>query len=142
MKRFLGMTLVTMMAVGCASVGQLHDRDAIERAVLRDAGRQRVAWDKHDADGLSAEMQQKFEETKSVQQLTVHIDSITVSGDSATVYATQQLTRTVSRGGADQQEVNTFKQKQQYKRGTDGSWSASGSAETLTAEAKTIQPKA
>ena len=147
MKRIVTQLAIVALAVGCSGVGTMKDQDAVRRAVLQDSARQRVAWEKKDARlalGESADtaaiatVQQQMDATQSVKQLTLHIDSINVNGDSASVVSTQTLSSVDASGQA---KTATVKQKQQYKKhGTE--WKAEGGAEQLTADAGTTKPKA
>ena len=147
MKRIVTQLAMVALAVGCSGVGAMKDQDAVRRAVLQDSARQRVAWEKKDArlalgEGADAaavaSIQQQMDSTQSVKQLTIHIDSIDLNGNSAAVVSTQTLSRVDASGSA---KTATIKQKQQYKKyGTE--WKAEGGAEQLTADAGTAKPKA
>ena len=102
----------------------MKDQDAVRRAVLQDSARQRVAWEKKDArlafgEGADAaavaSVQQQMDSTQSVKQLTIHIDSINVNGDSAAVVSTQTLSRVNASG---QPTSATIKQKTAYEMAT------------------------
>ena len=147
MKRIVTQLAIVALAVGCSGIGSMKDQDAVRRAVLQDSARQRVAWAKKDArlalgetaDSASlASVQQQMDSTEAVKQLTIHIDSIDVSGATAAVVSTQTLARVDASG---QTHTATVKQKQQYKKyGTE--WKPEGGAEQLTADAGNAKPKA
>lgn len=158
------MKTLTALALGfvfvaCSSTGTLGDRPAISDLVYKQAGIARSAWELKDArmlvgnqsdalvvkssngksmagSDLLAEVQRKMDETRQVKGLSVHIDSIAISGRTATVVTTQKLTRVVSQNGVDRTQISTVQQRQQFKKAANGEWQADNTIEELTANAE------
>ena len=148
-----------LFVVACSSTGTLGDRPAISDAVYKQAGIARSAWELKDArmlvgsqsdalvvkttDGKSmsgndlvSDVQRRMDETKQIKGLSVHIDSITISGQTATVVSTQKLTRVVSQNGVDRTQISTVQQRQQFKKAANGEWQPDATIEQLTADAE------
>jgi hypothetical protein len=158
MKMFSAVAL-GLFLVACSSTGSLGDRPAISDAVYKQAGIARSAWELKDArmlvgnqseafvvkttDGKSmsgsdlvSDVQRRMDETKQVKGLSVHIDSIAISGPTATVVSTQKLTRVVNQNGVDRTQISTVQQRQQFKKSATGEWVPDTTIEQLTANAE------
>src|SRR5512132_3353427 len=143
-----------LLVVACSSTGSLGDRPAISDAIYKPAGLARSAWELKDArmlagnqsdvmvvkmsDGKSvsgadllADLQRKMDETKQVKGLSVHIDSITINGQTASVVSTQKLTRVVSQNGTDRTLISTVQQRQQFRKAANGEWLPDNTIEQL-----------
>jgi hypothetical protein len=157
--KMLSAVALGLLLAGCSSTGMLGDRPAISDAVYKQAGIARSAWEMKDArllvgsqsdalvvkttDGKSMsgpdlvrDVQRRMDETKQVKGLSVHIDSITIAGKSATVVSTQKLTRVVNQNGVDRTQISTVQQRQQFKKAANGEWQAEATIEQLTANAE------
>jgi len=159
--KMLSAVALGLLVVGCSSTGTLGDRPAISDAVYKQAGIARSAWELKDArmlvggqsdalvvkttDGKSmsgsdlvSDVQLRMDETKQLKGLSVHIDSITISGKTATVVSTQKLTRVVSQNGEDRTLISTVQQRQQFKKTANGEWQPEATIEQLTANAEWV----
>jgi hypothetical protein len=157
--KMLSAVALGLLLAGCSSTGMLGDRPAISDAVYKQAGIARSAWELKDArllvgsqsdalvvkttDGKSmsgpdlvSDVQRRMDETKQVKGLSVHIDSITIAGKSATVVSTQKLTRVVNQNGVDRTQISTVQQRQQFKKAANGEWQPEATIEQLTANAE------
>lgn len=129
MKRTASALLLTLALVGCATTVPVPEKQVLKGLVIANAETQRYAWQQRDAailaksldvTSLPADFQQQLAATRSVDGLTVDVQNVEISGDTATVTSTQRLVRTVVIDGQEKKQTSTATQRHQFRKEGSG----------------------
>ena len=143
--------LSSVLAVACASTQQAPDQAVLKGLVIANTATQKVAWQQGDASLLAktlantsqlpADLQAQVAQTRAVDDLSVDIESVEITGDQATVVAKQRFVRTIEAGGSQQKKTSTATLRHRFRR-SGTTWVADAPVEVITANWAGEAPKA